>query len=291
MPFHYLDLFCGIGSFHQSLKRHGHECVMACDIDPSARATYQANHGLAPLGDIYHIDPATLPPYDLICAGFPCQPFSQAGKHKGLDDERGTVFYQIMKFLDHSIQTHHTYPLLLLENVPALLRHDHGHTLQRLSQAIESRGYHISYKVLKCSDYGIPQMRRRIFLLASKEEIPTTLWDFTEHQQQTTLSKYLGKPFRRETAFTIRCGGRQSAIDNRHNWDGYWLENPESPETPIPYRLSIEDALRLQGFPADFQLHGTLTQQWKQLGNTIPTIFTDILIQNIQKTFSTTQPS
>ena len=97
----YIDLFCGIGSFHYSLKKLGWECVLACDIEKSAQDTYQENYNMKALGDIYKIDPKTVGHYDILCAGFPCQPFSQAGFHKGFEDKknkRGVLFYEIMKF-------------------------------------------------------------------------------------------------------------------------------------------------------------------------------------------------
>ena len=84
----YIDLFCGIGSFHYSFSKLGFECVMACDICEPARDTYKKNHKLKPLGDICDIDPSTVKPYDILCAGFPCQPFSQAGFRKGFKDDK-----------------------------------------------------------------------------------------------------------------------------------------------------------------------------------------------------------
>lgn len=162
MPTRFIDLFCGIGSFHYSFQKLGWECVMACDIDETARKTYQQNYGLQPLDDIKGIDPKTIPTYDVLCAGFPCQPFSQCGQHKGFDDERGNLFFQVMKFV------HHHHPaVIILENVPALLTHDTGRTFTIIREHLENAGYKIDFKILKCSDYGIPQMRKRLFVIGT----------------------------------------------------------------------------------------------------------------------------
>ena len=267
----FVDLFCGIGSFHYSFKKLGWECVMACDIDATARQTYALNYGIEPRGDICEIDPASVLSYDILCAGFPCQPFSQIGQQRGFDDERGTMFYQIMKFVEY-----HRPSFLLLENVPALLNHDNGNTFAQISQKITEKGYRLGYKILTCSDYGIPQNRKRLFIVGVKDHLnidPNTVLNLTTSSKKT-LSEYLGKPFERDVAFTLRCGGRSSPINDRHNWDGYWVNGEE-------YRLSIQDGLRLQGFDLNFRLSGSTVQQWKQIGNTIPTIFTELIGRNL----------
>lgn len=270
----YIDLFCGIGSFHFSFRKLGWECKMSCDISESAKKTYEQNYGLTPMGNIVGIEPSSIEPYDILCAGFPCQAFSQCGKRKGFEDERGNMFLQIMKFIEY----HHP-PVLILENVPALLSHDHKKTFQRIQNDLEKEGYSLNYKILKCSEYGIPQMRKRLFIIGILKDSPLIphldkLLDCSRFKKQSTLSEYLGKNFQRQFAFTIRCGGRHSPIKDRHNWDGYFVDGKE-------YRLTLQDALRLQGFDSDFQLAGSKQDQWRQLGNTIPTIFTEMIGKNI----------
>lgn len=264
----FIDLFCGIGSFHHSLKKLGLECVMACDISQAARDTYQANYNIEPKQNIIDIDPKDIDEFDILCAGFPCQPWSNIGQHKGFDDERGTLFFQIMKFVSY-----HNPSIIILENVAALLTHNKGATYRRMSDMLEQHGYQVVSKVLKCDDYGIPQMRKRLFILAIREDIVNDLSldksILLSFPKQTTpsLTEYLGKDFEKKTAYTIRCGGRNSPLNDKHNWDGYIVDKKE-------YRLSIEDCLRLQGFKRDFVLHGSRTQQYKLLGNTIPTNLT-----------------
>ncbi len=267
----FIDLFCGIGSFHYSFKKLGFKCVMASDIVQPSKDTYKKNYSMDPLDDICNIKPEDIEDYDILCAGFPCQPFSQAGRHKGFKDSRGTMFSQVMRFVKTNVPK-----IVILENVQALLNHDKGKSFAKIKTELESEGYSIVYKVLKCSDYGIPQMRKRLFIVGFKNIETNNIENFFElskYEKKVTLSEYLNKNFEKETAYTIRCGGKHSPIDDRHNWDGYWVDGQE-------YRLTIEDALKLQGFE-DFELVGKATEQWKLLGNTIPTVFTDIIGQQL----------
>ena len=275
----YIDLFCGIGSFHYSFRKLGWECVMACDIDQDARATYQKNYGLEAQGDIININPQDIPHYDILCAGFPCQAFSVCGKHKGFQDERGNVFFQILKFVKC-----HKPTIIILENVPSLLTHNKGDTFRTIQGHLRSLDYTVAHKVLCCSDYGVPQMRKRVFIIGvrndtakqTKTDQLDLLLETEEYKKHTSLSTYLKRNFSREFAYTIRCGGRLSLMNDRHNWDGYIVDDKE-------YRLTFEECLKLQGFSASFEVCGTAKQKWKQIGNTIPTILTEMVGRNIQK--------
>ena len=276
LPITFIDLFCGIGSFHYSFKKLNWECVMSCDIDNAVKDTYKHNYGLLPLGDITMIDPADVPSYDILCAGFPCQPFSQCGQHKGFDDKRGTLFFNIMKFVQH-----HRPKIIVLENVQGLLNHDEGHTFIRIQSDITTAGYSITYKVIKCSDYGLPQMRKRLIIIGVRTndklvKYIDNLLDFEEYKQNRTLTELLGRNFEKDIAYTVRCGGRNSPINDKHNWDGYIVDGKE-------YRLTKEDCLKIQGFDSEFTLCGNNNEQWRQLGNTIPTRFTEIIGLNLKK--------
>lgn len=268
----FIDLCCGIGSFHYSFRNLGWECVLAADIDPTVRQTYYANYGVMPKGDIYDIDPSNVPEYDILCAGFPCQPFSQAGFGKGFKDERGHLFFKILEFLNINNPN-----LVLLENVPHLLRHDNGNTWKIIRSELEKRKYFIDCKVLTASDYGIPQRRKRLFVIASKYGCPSL--SSIKKELTPSLSNYLGKTFERNVAFTIRCGGRRSPIQDRHNWDGYWIQTEDG---RVEYRLTVDDAVKLQGFPSTFKWATTcLTKKWKMLGNTIPTCLSGVVAKLI----------
>lgn len=275
----FIDLFCGIGSFHYSFRKFNWECVMSCDIDEAVKETYKENYNQDPLDDITKIEPNDVVPFDILCAGFPCQPFSQCGQHKGFDDERGTLFFNIMKFVKF-----HKPKIIILENVQGLLTHDSGNTFQTIRTQIENEKYVIRHKVLKCSNYGIPQMRKRLFIIGIRNDLElknkiSHILDFKEYEKQVSLSTYLGKQFEKDIAYTIRCGGKKSPIGDKHNWDGYIVDGKE-------YRLTIEDCLKLQGFDSSFKLKGNIRKQWKQLGNTIPTIFTEIIGANINKFYN-----
>ena len=278
----YIDLFCGIGSFHYSFGARSElnwTCVMSCDIDKAVKETYKTNYGKEPLDDITKIDIKTIPDYDILCAGFPCQSFSQCGKQKGFDDVRGTLFFNVMNFVEH-----HRPKIVILENVPGLLTNNNGKTFSKMKQTIEEAGYKIDYKIVKCSDYGLPQMRKRLFIIGYKTEffetksLKPSFLDFEQYKKEKTLSELFGKNFEKSIAYTIRCGGKNSPIDDKHNWDGYIVDNKE-------YRLTLEDCLMLQGFDKDFKLYGTKKDKWKQVGNTIPTIFTEMIGKNIQEYF------
>lgn len=280
MSIKFIDLFCGIGSFHYSFKPLNWECVMSCDIDSAVKDTYKMNYGMNPHGDITQIDITTIPNHDILCFGLPCQAFSQCGQHKGFEDERGALFFNVMKIIKH-----HKPNVIILENVQGLLTHDNGNTFKIIQNGFQQEDYVITYKLLKCSDYGLPQMRKRLFVIGVKKGTPlinhiNKLLDLDEYKKETTLTEFLGKNFEKNTAYTIRCGGKNSPINDRHNWDGYIVDGKE-------YRLTIDDCLKLQGFDSKFKLCGTNKEQWKQLGNTIPTIFTELIGKQIAKYYST----
>jgi DNA (cytosine-5)-methyltransferase 1 len=183
------------------------------------------------------------------------------------------MFSQVMRFVKQNIPK-----IVILENVQGLLNHDNGKCFRTIKTELEKENYKVVYKVLKCSDYGIPQMRKRLFIVGFKNIEVNDLdkfFNLEEYENTTTLTDYLGQNFKKDTAYTIRCGGRHSGIDNRHNWDGYWVDNVE-------YRLTIEDGLKLQGFH-DYNFVGKKNEKWKMLGNTIPTIFTEIIGRQLIK--------
>jgi DNA (cytosine-5)-methyltransferase 1 len=272
----FIDLFCGIGSFHYAFKKLGYECVMASDIYQPAIDNYKNNHGLEPLGDICDIDVDSIPDHSILCCAPPCQSFSQAGKQKGFLDLRGTMFFHVMRIVESKKPK-----IVVLENVPALLTNDNGNSFKTMKEDLENKGYRVIHRVLICSDYGIPQKRKRLIMIAFSDNIIVnnieSFFDLTAYEKSTTLSEYLGKDFKRTNAFTIRCGGRCSKITDRHNWDRYYIGDDGT-----EYRLTIEDALKLQGF-IDFSLTGKDTHKWKLLGNTIPTVFTEIIGKQLLK--------
>ena len=261
----YIDLFCGIGSFHQAMDLFHHECVFACDIDKDVRSTYENNYNLRPEGDIRDINLDNVPEYDVLMAGFPCIPFSTIGKQKGFADKDGGMFFEVMRFVKH-----HKPRFVVLENVPGLITHNSGETFATILSSLTAEGYNVSHKVLNSKDYGIPQSRRRVFIVGCLDT-PVKL-DF-KPETPTNLTEYLNVgEFERETSHTIRCQGRYSKYEDKtHNWSHYIVNKRI-------YQLKIEDALRLQGFPSKFPLSGSKTQQWRQIGNSIPTNLTQLVV-------------
>jgi DNA (cytosine-5)-methyltransferase 1 len=165
----YIDLFCGIGGFHQALTNvvPTSSCVLASDIDEKARNTYEINHKLKPLGDIKKIDIAKIPTFNLICGGFPCQAFSiaQWKDKKAFDDPRGTLFFEILKIIDV-----HKPKCILLENVAHLTKINKGNVLQTLLNSLKTRGYKVSYQLLSPHQFGVPQNRERVYIVATTSD-------------------------------------------------------------------------------------------------------------------------
>ena len=161
----YIDLFCGLGAFHTAFNTSSHfECVLACDIDEGVRKIYEANYGIAPFGDIRKLDIPNMPDFDLLCAGFPCQPFSIAGNGEGFEDkEKGNLFYDILNIIDGKKPN-----MCILENVKNLQTHDEGRTYETITSELTKRGYIVSSRCCNAVDYGSPQARTRIFIVASK---------------------------------------------------------------------------------------------------------------------------
>lgn len=161
----YFDMFAGIGGFRAGLTRAGgFQCVGHCEIDKYADASYRAIHDIGKeeiyYSDATQIDPSTLPDFDLICGGFPCQAFSNAGKRRGFEDARGTLFFEIARLAEARRP-----PYLLLENVPGLLSHDEGKTFCTILTALDDLGYHVEWMVLNSKDFGVPQSRKRVFII------------------------------------------------------------------------------------------------------------------------------
>ena len=164
----FIDLFCGVGGFHLALKELGAKCVFASDIDADCREVYQNNFGIEPTGDITKVDEKTIPIHDVLCAGFPCQAFSKAGHRKGVNDPRGTLFYEIIR-----IAKHHKPKYMILENVRNLAGHDGGNTWKVIRYNLREIGYNVSDEPIIFSPHylGIPQHRERVFILCKRKDL------------------------------------------------------------------------------------------------------------------------
>jgi DNA (cytosine-5)-methyltransferase 1 len=166
--FKFIDLFSGIGGFHQAMESLGGECVFASDIDVKCREIYKLNYGLNVNDDITSVEPKDIPPHNVICAGFPCQSFSKAGKRLGVQDPRGTLFFDIIRIAEY-----HKPEFMLLENVRNLASHDGGMTWNTISNTIIEMGYNVSKTPTIFSPHfiGIPQHRERVFIMCVRKDI------------------------------------------------------------------------------------------------------------------------
>jgi len=157
----FIDLFAGLGGFHLALKKLGHKCVFASEIISELQVLYKANHKIECAGDINEVNIQEIPKHDILCAGFPCQPFSQAGFQQGFNDtkERGNLFYKIMDILEY-----HKPEFVFLENVPNLKSHDNKNTYKVIQNSLE-RLYETKDDILSPHYFGIPQHRTRIYIV------------------------------------------------------------------------------------------------------------------------------
>ena len=165
------DFFCGIGGFHVAARNLGLRVVVACDIDEQAQRAYESNFGLRPLGDIVAIDPDDIPDFDLLFGGFPCQPFSIIGRRRGFADPRGTLFFQLLRFIEAKRPAG-----IALENVKQLSTIAKGAALRRILDDIAALGYSVDSKVLNALDYGLPQKRERTIIVASLRPFTSFSW-------------------------------------------------------------------------------------------------------------------
>lgn len=167
--FTFIDLFCGIGGFHQAMKSFGGECVFASDIDASCRQTYKQNFDMDVYGDITQIKSEEIPAHDVLCAGFPCQVFSKAGKRLGFSDRvKGTLFFDICRILEY-----HKPKFALLENVRNLASHDNGNTWKVIRESLDNLGYDLLPDPIIFSPHliGIPQHRERVYIMCIRKDI------------------------------------------------------------------------------------------------------------------------
>ena len=189
----YLDMFAGIGGFRSGLEKvGGFECVGYCECDKFAKQAYEALYDTRKelyFDDARKIDPEELPDIDLICGGFPCQSFSIAGKRRGFDDVRGTLFFEIARIAAVKRPRY-----LLMENVPGLLSHDQGRTFETILQTLDELGYDVAWQVLNSADFGVPQARKRVFIIGFlRGECSGRVLSFTDANPKTLIKRIPGR--------------------------------------------------------------------------------------------------
>jgi DNA (cytosine-5)-methyltransferase 1 len=279
----FIDLFAGIGGFHLALHNLGADCVFASEWDKDARKTYTHNlQKLSPnlfrnnnfVGDITAINPIDIPDFDILCAGFPCQPFSQAGHKKGFEEVRGTLFFNIAKIIQEKKPA-----AFFLENVRHLLNHNNGKTFDTIKKILENElGYSFYHNIVKASDFGLPQFRPRLFMVGFKNtelkfEFPKPI------PLEKTMSDIFGGECERKIGFTLRVGGKGSSIDDRRNWDSYRVDGAVK-------RIDAEHGKKMQGFPQNFTFPVSKVQAMKQLGNSVAVPAIQAVAESIVKTLT-----
>lgn len=162
----FIDLFSGIGGIRIGFENNNCQCVFSSDIDEKACETYQLNFGEYPLCDITKVKLKDIPQFDILCAGFPCQPFSIAGKRLGFEDTRGTMFFEVARILKNKKPK-----AFLLENVKGITNHDNGKTLKTIENVLAKLGYRFEWKVINAKDFGIPQNRERWYCVGFKKNL------------------------------------------------------------------------------------------------------------------------
>lgn len=328
MKYKTIDLFAGIGGIRKGFDNafgKSVETVFVSEWDEYAQKTYRANYqdDFDIAGDITQIDEKDIPEFDICLAGFPCQAFSLAGKRMGFDDDykgmcRGTLFQDVVRICEY-----HKPKVIFCENVKGLTIHDKGRTFKVIKNAFEQIGYDVYDKVLNSKDFGVPQNRERIYIVAFRKDIDSSDFEFpVGHNSDTTIRdimedkevsvKYYlsttyidtlrrhkerhaakGNGFGYEIrdldgkAGAIVCGGmgreRNLIIDNR-------LTN----FTPITHikgevnregirKMTPREWARLQGFPDDFKLELADTHLYKQFGNSVTVNVIEAIAENIKK--------
>ena len=292
--FTYIDLFAGIGGIRIPFQELKGKCVFTSEWDSFSQKTYRINFGEEPVGDITEVDAKSIPDFDILLAGFPCQPFSQAGLHKGFEDTRGTLFFDIERIIDTKRPK-----AFLLENVKQLKGHDKGRTFAVIEEHLKALGYSVDAKVLRAGDFGVPQNRERIYIVGFDKEFyklddsftfdfpappktPTRLGDILEKNvdPKYTISQKLYDGHER----------RKKEAREKGNGFGYTLFNEDSEYTNtlsaryykdgseilidqgddmLPRKLTPRECARLQGFPDEFIIPVSDCRAYKQFGNSV----------------------
>ena len=313
MSMKFIDLFCGIGGFRQALEGCGHTCVFSSDWDKDAQFSYFQNYGERPVGDLTEVNVSEVPEYEVLCGGFPCQPFSISGNQEGFDDARGTLLHEILR-----MARHHRPSVLFLENVKNYLGHDKGRTLATTVRLLERAGYAVSYQVLNASRFGVAQKRERLYFVCLRRDLglkdfcfpePTDddlvledlllpaedprLGDLVIERSDLRLSSEL--PTQRENRplriGTVGKGGQGErvyspkghAITLSAYGGGVGAKTGMYLVEDRVRRLHPEECRRIMGFAEDFRLHPRQNVCYRQFGNSVAVPVVKRIFQSIER--------
>jgi DNA (cytosine-5)-methyltransferase 1 len=290
----FIDLFAGVGGIRLGFEQAGFECVYSNERDKSAAATYIANHdNHIDVRDIRDVNIREIPAHDVLCAGFPCQPFSRAGvsarvsssrKHGFEDKDQGVMFFEIIKILKY-----HKPRAVFLENVSNFERHDKGNTLRTVIKELKAVGYELKDPRVINASLVVPHRRKRIYMIAIRngafefpeieqqkhkladileKNVPDTytisdrLWQ--SHQERTVRNKKKGNGF---AHYVVDFDGVANTLTSRYGKDG--RENLVPQEGKNPRMLTPRECARLMGFPESFKLPAAKTPAYRQFGNSV----------------------
>lgn len=298
--FTFIDLFAGIGGIRLGFESVGGECVFTSEWDKQAQITYQANYNEIPYGDITKIKPEEIPNFNMLLAGFPCQPFSQAGLKKGFEDTRGTLFFDVARIVKY-----HKPNVVFLENVRNLATHDKGNTLKVIIRTLEDLGYKVFYDILNAKDFGVPQNRARVYIVGFRDNV-----DFVFPQGskiKTKVGNILEKKVDPKYTISDKLWSGHQRRKKQHrekgNGFGYSIFNENSAYTSTisaryykdgseilieqknknPRKITPKEASRLQGFPEDFIIPVSDAQAYKQFGNSVAVPVIEAVAKQIVK--------
>ena len=304
--FTFIDLFAGIGGFRIAMQNLGGKCVFTSEIDKFAKKTYESNFGEVPFGDITKIHEKEIPEHDVLCAGFPCQAFSIAGKRKGFeDDTRGTLFFDIARIIKEKQPK-----AFFLENVKGLRNHDKGNTLKTILKTLrEDLDYFVPEpEVMNAKNFGVPQNRERIFIVGFRKDQNITEFEYPEPTDKEKTFSDIKEKTKVSVKYYLSDKYRKTLINhkqrhaNKGNGFGYQIiEENECTNaivvggmgrernividcrltdfTPVRKKGEINrdfwrnmtprEWARLQGFPDNYKIEVSDTQAYKQFGNSV----------------------
>lgn len=321
MTYKFIDLFAGIGGFRLGFEKAGFSCIFSSEIDPHAQEMYLANFQEKPEGDIRKINLKNIPNFDILLAGFPCQPFSIAGEKKGFNDIRGTLFFDIAKIVEY-----HQPKIIVLENVKHFKNHDHGNTLKTVLNTLNKLGYTTSWKLLNAKDFGVPQNRERTIIIGCLDQIEFD-FDKLEKKPLTKLKDILENDDRKlkylaENEYTlienpkqqlsglIFAGYRNKNIRKKgtrpntehlsrvhkqpnriYSSEGTHptLSSQESSGRYYIYhegkvrKLTMRECYNLMGFPNNFKLIGSDSKLYNRVGNSIVIPMVEEIAKQVKK--------
>ena len=286
--FTFIDLFAGIGGIRLGYQALGGKCVFSSEWDEAAAKTYEANFGVKPHGDITKIPPEDIPDFDVLLAGFPCQPFSIIGDKEGFAHEtQGTLFFNIEKILVAKKPK-----AFMLENVRNLTAHDKGRTFKVIVAHLKAAGYDVHYKVLNALDCGVPQKRERIIICGFRKPVAFEFPPPIPKEQRKTVADIIDPEADKDKSLFVRPAIRASRLERLKDKDFpkpyISHENVAGSITPHNYscalragasanyilinderRPSPREMLRIQGFPDDFKIVVNYGQIKHQTGNSV----------------------